>query len=181
LAALIVAATRVQLWVRAPAASEQLALAYMLAGQIAAASLLFPALLASLNSTILAIATAWPMAQLAAYLSDSNALQCLLGELYVSAWLAGLHLWARVLEKDWLKISGAAIAAMISIGSAALLYLRMEFGGATSGATLQPNAAFFGPISEVISQLSSNAPKIAWMFPAIAIIIGATLKILKWK
>jgi hypothetical protein len=153
----------------------------MLAVQIGVASLLFPALLANFNATILAIATAWPMAQLAAYLSDSTALQFALGELYVSAWLAGLYLWARVLQVNWVKIPSAALATMISIGGVALLYLRMEFGGALSGAMLQPNAAYFGPISGVICQLSPDAPKIAWIFPAIAVIVSATLKILKWK
>lgn len=173
IAALGAAAARVPVWARAPAAGEELALFYMLAVQTATVSFLFPILLIDFRWTLLAIVTAWPMAQLAGYLSDSSALPLVLGELYVSAWIVALSLWSPMLHTKWLQLLGAALASMIALGGPILLYLRLEFGGGAIEST-----ALFGPICGALSQIIPDASKSAWMIPATPIILAA---IIFWK
>ena len=148
LAALAVCSMRVPLWARSPVATEQLALIVMLATQTAMASVLFPILLRNVLWALIAIAVAWPMGELASFLADSSASRFVIGEIYVSIWLATLHLWTMALRSSWEKIFGAAIAAMVTLGGPLLFYLRIEFGE-TSGSG--PPLGAFGPTAGVVS------------------------------
>ncbi len=116
LAALAACADRITFWARSPAAGEQLALAVMLCVQIGASAVIFPYLLNGRGSTILAIVTGWPLAQLAAYLSDASLTQAAGGELYVSAWMLGLAFYSPLLRKESAKLIGAALATMVTLG-----------------------------------------------------------------
>src|SRR5271165_735737 len=82
-----VSAARWPLWARAPFTGERLALAAVLVAQVASASMLFPYLLSTVRSTVLALASAAAMGALAGNLADSGAPQMLLGEGYVAVWL----------------------------------------------------------------------------------------------
>lgn len=177
LGALGLCAMRAMLWARAPRAGEQLALDAMLATQIAASALLFPLLLRNLPSTVFAIATAWPLSQLAALLADASLNQWLAAESYVSLWLIALHLWSRVLQNSWAKLLGTAIAATLSLGGPLLWYLRLDFG---NGPESQPRGfAAFGPIAGAISQSIPDAPKASAWGLALLLLLGALG--LMWK
>jgi hypothetical protein len=165
LAALGICACRAMLWARAPRAGEELSLFVMLAMQIAMSALLFPHLLGNLRSTIPALATAWPMAQLAAYLSDAPATHLVLAELYVWAWMIGLALWARILSTAWAKLLGIGIASMLSLGGPVLWYLRADFGRDDSQLPFW-SMSMFGPICGAISQIVPKGSIVGWTIPA---------------
>jgi hypothetical protein len=173
MAALGLSAGRVALWARAPQATEQLALTIMLATQIGASALIFPHLLGTRRATILAIASAWPMALLAAQLADAPFAILVRGELYVSIWLISLHLWTRALPSSSAKLLGTAIAALVSLGGPVLCYLRMEFSidGQPPGFDSLP---VFGPISGAISQTFARFNFESWIQLAIIFCVGAT-------
>ncbi|MGD0137491.1 MAG: hypothetical protein ABSD28_01330 [Tepidisphaeraceae bacterium] len=171
LVALGLCACRTMLWARAPRAGEQLALFVMLAMQIAMSALLFPHLLGNLRSTIPALATALPMAQLAAYLSDAPPTHLVLGELYVWAWMIGLDLWTKMLPTAWSKLLGIGIASMLSLGGPVLWYLRADFGRDGSQLPLW-SMSFFGPICGAISQIVPEGSKLGWTIPAIIFAVG---------
>jgi hypothetical protein len=178
LATLGAGAGRLQFWARAPDAGEQLALLYMVAAQVVAGSLLFPYLLADLRCTILAIVTAWPMAQLAGIVSDTSAPLFAIAEVYVSMWLLGLFFWSAILRSDWSKLLGAAIATMFAIGGPLLFYLRSEFA---DGANFSPQSyALYGPVSGVISLIVDGPANLAWAIPVILNIIGGAIFFI-WK
>ena len=158
-AAIGACAARTMLWVRSPRASEQLALAVLLGVQIGVASLIFPHLLRTIRSTLLAIVSAIPLAQLAAALADASSAALIRGELCVVLWLIALHLWLRSMRSSWLQLFAIALGAMVSIGGPLLYYLRLEFAVGTSVdshlSTASANLStpiFFGPIAGAISQ-----------------------------
>jgi len=160
LAALGLCSMRIPLWAKSSRATEQLSLIVMLATQTAVASLLFPILLQNIRSTIIAIAVACPMAELASFLADISVRQFAVCEIYVSIWLVTLYLWARVLRNSSNQLVGTAIAAMISLGGPPLWYLRVEFG--ETGGTSPPIGAY-GPVAGIISlMLPSERTTMAW-------------------
>jgi hypothetical protein len=172
LAAIGISAARVALWARAPLATEQLALILMLATQVGASALIFPHLLGTRGATILAVASGWPMALLAAQLADAPFPILLRAELYVTIWLISLHFWNRALPSPSAKLLATAIAAMISLGAPMLWYLRMEFSNDSSQSASDPLAAF-GPISGVISQTFPGFHFESWIELTIIFCIGA--------
>jgi hypothetical protein len=184
IAALGMCAARVSLWARAPQATEQLSLVLMLAAQVGASALIFPHLLGTRGTTILAVASGWPMALLAAQLADAPFSILVRAELYVSIWLISLHLWTRALPSPSAKLLGTAIAAMISLGGPVLWYLRMEFSIDSSQSTSDSLPAF-GPIPSVISQTFPRFRYESWIELAIIFCMGAFAfkgapRILRW-
>jgi hypothetical protein len=179
LAALAACADRITFWARSPAAGEQLALAVMLCVQIGASAVIFPYLLNGRGSTILAIVTGWPLAQLAAYLSDASLTQAAGGELYVSAWMLGLAFYSPLLRKESAKLIGAALATMVTLGGPLIFYLRLEFA-ADASVPLQ-SFAWFGPIDGALSQIWPGQSIVAWAIPAAMIAFGAGLNFVIWK
>jgi len=179
LAALAISAMRIQLWARSPRAAEQLGLIVMLATQTAIASLLFPILLQNIRSTIVAIAVAWPMAELASFLADASTHRFVSGEIYVSIWLVTLHLFTRTITASRGKLLATALAGMLSLGGPLLWYLRMEFGepGASS-----PHMGLFGPICGVISlSVGVDSPSITWSMLAILFASAGAIFFVKRK
>ncbi|MGD0540389.1 MAG: hypothetical protein ABSB33_02615 [Tepidisphaeraceae bacterium] len=168
--ALGLCAMRVMFWARSPRAGEQLSLIVMLATQVAAASLLFPLLLGNRRSTVIALVTAWPFAELAAFLADAQTGQWIAGEGYVSVWLVTLHLWAGPGRNSWAKPFATAVAATLSLGGPLLWYLRSEFGQGVATGQL----GVFGPIGGVISLIvPDSSVRSAWA--ALAILFASGL------
>ncbi|HEX4055529.1 MAG TPA: hypothetical protein VHX86_14790 [Tepidisphaeraceae bacterium] len=177
LAALGLCAMRIMLWARAPRAGEQLALYAVLATQIAASALLFPLLMRNLSCAVFAIVTAWPLAQLAAFLADTPIHQLLAAESYVSLWLIALYLWSMVLQNPWAKVFATAIAAMLSLGGPLLWYLRLEFGNV--GQPQPRGFADFGPIAGAIS-LSIPGASTAGVWVIVLLLISGAFGLM-WK
>ena len=172
LAALLLSASRIALWARAPRATEQLALPMLLAFQVGVSSLIFPHLLRTWRQTILVIASAWPLAQLASYLGDAPASALVRCEVYVCIWLITLHLWRRTLPNPRDQLSLAAAASLLSIGGPLLWYLRADF--ITDGATLDPNSfAIFGPLCGAVAQSSAPSSPASWIEIILIFLIAA--------
>jgi hypothetical protein len=171
LAALGVSAIRFMFWARSPAAGEQMGLNVMLMVQIGAAALLFPVLLQDLRCAIIAVVTAWPLAQLAGFLADASSGRWIEGELYVSLWLVTLHLWAAALRHSWGKLFAMGMAAALSLGGPVLWYLRSEFGN--GGQSAGGPSAFYGPIAGVVSLAIPRLRMSAWIVQIILFSAGA--------
>jgi hypothetical protein len=173
LAALGMCAARTTLWARAPQATEQLALVVMLAVQIGTSALIFPHLLGTARATLLAVASGWPMALLAAQMSDASWAVLFRSEIYVSFWLISLHLWTQALPAPRAKLLATTIAATLSLGGPVLWYLRMEFSndGQQPGSDSFPA---FGPLAGAISQTFARFNFQSWIELTIIFCIGAT-------
>ena len=154
-------AARVQIFSRAPAATEQITLPAMIAVQVATSALIFPHLLRSLRSTTLAMASMWPLAQLASNLSDAPASALIRAELYVSIWLIALFLWNQSLTTKFSRLLGIASAGMISIGGPILYYLQSEFAAST--AHNPTGFAGYGPLAGAVSQIFSASDYGPWV------------------
>jgi hypothetical protein len=176
-AALGLSALRVRFWARSPLAGEQLGLFVMLAAQVGTASLLFPLLLNNLRSTLIAVATAWPFAELAAFLADVRGSRWIAGEVYVSVWLVTLYLWSGVLRNSWARLFATAVAAMLSLGGPVLWYLHSEFGN--GGQITSESPAWFGPIAGAISLTIPDSIDHAWKLPAMLFASGAIARAAK--
>jgi len=170
LTALAVSAFRVRLSIAMPAAGEQSALALMLITQVAASSLLFPLLLRSRRQTILTIATAWPMGQLACFLADAPVHRFIAAQALVTLWIVALALWNWALPRA--QAVGAAVAATISLGGPLLWYLRAEF--VRESADIHwPRDALLGPVMAALSQIfPDQPPAIAW-WPLVGLVVLA--------
>ncbi len=172
--AIALAASRVPLWAQSPAASEQLALAYVLAVQIGVSALLFPQLLHGFRTTIVVIATAWPLALLASFLADAPIEKFIIAQAYVTLWLIALHLWARLLNNSTQKLYASAIVCMLTFGGALFLYLHLDYGN-SSPIHIWPEDLLAGPMIGAISQtIPTKSSRISWVtlffFFAIALV-----------
>jgi len=156
LTALGLCAMRAAFWARVPRAGEQLALYVMLAVQVGASAMLFPLLLRNVRWTIFAIAAAWPLGELAAFLADVPMRRFAQAEWFVTLWLVTLYLWSRVLRTQWMRICGAAVAAMVCLGGPVLWYLRLEFHEVGRKPQIC-ELANYGPITAAISQCITDA------------------------
>jgi hypothetical protein len=172
LAAIAVAAARVPLWARVPPTVEQLALTILVATQIGAASLLFPNLVRGKSTLLIAIATAWPLAELATFLADAAPSQLVAQEAYVSVWLVVLHVWAGNLRGIAAELLGAAIAVMLSFGGVLLVYFHGDFGD-TSPLAHWPRQELLGPIMGAVGQVGPPPVALgAWFLPGALLGVG---------
>jgi hypothetical protein len=170
LTALGLAAFRIPLSARYPAAAEQWALGLMLVAQIAGSVLLFPILLNSAGSTLIAIALAWPICELASFLADADLRTFAVGELYVSTWLIVLYLWRRFTIRAIPQSYLSSLVALLTFGGPLLAYLHTEFNS-NSTSSFWPRAAFLGPIVGVLSQIQTGPAQFeSWL---ILIVLGA--------
>jgi len=161
LAALGLSAERIALWTGAPSSMEQYALVFIVAVQAGVSALIFPHLLCSRSSTILAVAFAWPMAQLASYLSDTSGIVLLRSEIYISIWLLSLHLYSHALRRPRAKLLGTALAGMLSFGGPVLWYLQAEFFDEALPHGITSFSAF-GPMCGAISQTFARFNSGSW-------------------
>jgi len=155
LAALGLAAAGVEFSVRWPRPAQQLALHQMLAVQIVASSLLFPWLMPSWRLSLVVIATSWPMAILAAALSEHSNGGLLAGTVFTTCWLATLAIASQLLRSHYLQCISVLVAALATLGGVGLWYVAREFGsgialnasGPLAGALLQIDHPFSSPVS----------------------------------
>ena len=110
--ALMLAAMRVPLWAHAPAGGEFLALAILGITQILAGALLSPLLNRDCRSTVIGIATVWPMLFLAGFLASASMGSVALVCAYVSSWLFLLAIWRLPLSSTGQHLTLSAIAAV---------------------------------------------------------------------
>lgn len=175
--ALALGAGRVMLWSHSPRAGEQIALGEMLAAQIIAAAVLLP-LLRGRRTVLILIATAWPMAQFASFLSDSTTHRLIAGETYVCIWLIILHIWSRLISSPPGRLYVAAIAMLLSIGGAVLCYLSLDFVEDAPQHVVSIPADAFGPIMGMMAQIApdqallATSHWIAWAELALLLLAG---------
>ena len=154
LTALGLSAFRIPLSAHYPAAAEQWAMGLMLVSQIAGSAALFPILLRDAKSTLIAIALAWPICELASFLADANLKTFESGELYVSVWLITLYLWNRFTTRAIAPIYLSSLVALLTFGGPLFAYLHAEFNP-TPSSGIWPHPEFLGPIVGVLSLIQS--------------------------
>jgi len=145
-----------------------------------ASALLFPLLLRNRRQTILTIATAWPMGQMACFLADAPVDRFIAAEALVTLWIVALALWNWAVPRA--QAVGAAVAAMISLGGPLLWYLRAEFVR-ESADVHWPTDALLGPVMGALSQIfPDHPPAIAWWplvgLAALAVMVSAFTRML---
>lgn len=163
LLALALAAFGVPLAANWPRPAEGLAPQIMLAAQISASALLFPYLLRDWRTAALVAASAWPFLLIASVLAAAPLQRGAVAGAYVTAWLVALTVWRAAFPEAGARSVGVAIAAIVSIGSAAVWYLRSEYAqdGSPSGlVALGPNTASMALLSSPTSTGS------LWLAPA---------------
>ena len=117
--------------------------------QVAACALLFPWLMRSAASAIVAIATTWPFIALAGVVSGATNVRLLDTGCYVTAWIIALwawHAWAPTSS----RCAAVAAASLVTIGSLVLFYLALEFG-----ADLRPG------VGQAMGRWSLGSPTLA--------------------
>jgi hypothetical protein len=164
-AALALAATRVSLWARAPAATEIFAIPILLVVQILSASLLSPVLAAHWRSAAIALASVWPFAVLAGLLGAQSIETIVRSGAYVSGWLIVLWVWqAGILSLDG-RMRIAALATTWSAAGPILLFIRMEYGISLPQPTTRAGSALLGPIVGAITALDPTVfPLQSWVW-----------------
>jgi hypothetical protein len=183
IAALAASAFRVRLAPEMDGATEHAALAVMLVTQVGASSLLSATLLRDFRSTSIAIATAWPVALLAAVLADVGLRQFFVAETYVTVWLAGLFFWNSALPRYKAQISAAA--TLFSFGGVLLWYLHAEFTTESTGIDWNRDGrwgSIMGGLSQILpSHAPANARGILAGFFAVAFLCGILRRIVCGK
>ena len=129
LLAIGLAAARVPLWANAPRASELLALEYLLIAQISVSSLIFPWMMRSMASSVVTIATAWPMVFFAGLLSPAPLNTLFFGGVYVNGWLVALAILHPPLSSTGPSLT-TPMAALWACGGPILQFLNLEYGSA---------------------------------------------------
>lgn len=172
LALIGLAAWRVQLAAAYPAAGEQLASHLLLGGQVIVAGLLFPWLLRSVACTIHVLVTAVPFQVAAAYLSGRGVGEVSLAGTFVVAWVLTLALWSACLRGSRLQMLGVATASCLTLGGAALRYLRLEFGQPPVSNALFETST---PLLTTFGLLRGEPMWIGWVFVAGLALIASAL------
>jgi hypothetical protein len=182
LAALALAAGRVPLAARYPAAGERLALDLVLVTQVAVSSLLFPWILRDRTATTFSIALCWPVLALALALSGLPPSHLLGAAGYATLWLAALAAWRVALRSQKAQLVGVSIATAWAVGGPLLWYLRAEFNSGPS--ELNAPGAWYGPVAGALRQAAPGGadagPATAfWMVAAGVFVIGVTVAAVK--
>ena len=169
---------RVPLAAKYPQPAELLAIQLLLVVQVTAAGLLFPILLRSAGAAVCIAATSVPLLVLAGVLSATPAGRLTLAGTYVLAWIAALAAWNRVSGPVGRSV-GVAAVALLTAGTLAAFYLRLEFAADPAAASATALAANWVPASPPLAALHllSNGPSArAWCVPAL---VGA-LAVTRW-
>ena len=176
--AILTALLRVRWAVGYPQPAELLAARVVVLTQITASALLFHYLLRDVLVTVTVVATAWPFIALAGVLSGVMPPRAAAGGCYVTAWLAALGMWNR-----WGRrtdgLYGVAVAALLTLGTLVLFYLRLEFAphGTNSAEELARRWSIISPPLAAIRMLGT-APA-AQDFGIPAAIAGAAV-LFRW-
>ncbi|MDQ3439702.1 MAG: hypothetical protein M3478_05070 [Planctomycetota bacterium] len=170
LIALSLAVFRVPLSARFPLPGEQFALHIMLVVQIAGSALLFPFLLRDVKTSAMVILSIAPFVQLSSYLSSIPITRAALAALYIAVWLLTLAMWRVILGSRRSELLGVACATALSLGGAAIWYVRAEAREPTPIDWSQDG--LLGPILGAISQLHA-APLSPWIVLVFLLALGA--------
>jgi hypothetical protein len=131
LAALGLAAGRVPLAARFPAAAETFALDEMLVSQVVFAAMLSPVLLKDLASSFASILTSLPFISLSGYLAAATVGGEIRSAIVVAAWLVTLYAWQRVFRSHQSKMIFVAIANLLTLGLPLIWLVRADATGTT--------------------------------------------------
>ena len=136
--ALLAAVLRVPLAAHYPQPAELLAAHVVVVVQVTAAALLFPSLLRDRYAAVAVVATAVPFQVLAAVLSAVPAARGAAAGTYAIAWIVALWGWNAAGSGRGRAASattgvGAAAAALLTAGTLAAFYLRLEFAADAPG------------------------------------------------
>ena len=151
--------------------AETLAAHLLLGAQVVAAALLFPFLLRDARTAVQIIAAAWPFQLAAGYLAGMSLGAIVWPAVLVTAWLATLALSAPLLRSPRGAAAGTTLAVVLTVGLAALRYLRVEFGGGGAG----PLAALedVSPLLSTFQALEGFSPRRAWI--PLALLLGLSI------
>jgi hypothetical protein len=178
LGALAIVALRIPLSARYPIAGEKWGLGVILVAQIAGISIFFTFLVTNFSATIITLALAWPMGELAGILTDAAGRSVILGECYVSAWIVTLFLWMQIARRERSRVYLSVLAAMISFGGPVIWYLHAEFN--SNGNAQWSWVAALGPIVGALSQIMPDlSSEFVWI--EMGMMILSALIILRLK
>ena len=156
--------------------AEMLAAHVMLVTQVTAASLLFPYLMRTAQSAAAVCATSIPFVVMAGNLSAAPADRIAAAAMFLTLWLAALAAWRFALrDRAWRQV-GAAVAALIGVGTLVVFYLQLEFGATAGGAydpaSLADSWSVVSPPLAALRQLSHPLDVRQWSLPAAALAGG---------
>jgi hypothetical protein len=148
--ALLLAASRAQLWARMSLPTENYALPIMLAMQIAFVAMLFPWLMQNLRSTVFLFLISALFLQLAGILGDETGWR--IARAIWQSWmgLITLALWRAALRNSRAQMFAIAIASSIAIGGACVCYLQMEFTDAAPSPVVMYLAVCAAAVSAIV-------------------------------
>jgi hypothetical protein len=162
---LLAAAAQLPLSDQFPRPAEQLALDELIVVQITASALLFPLILPTLPSTLIAIAASWPFLQLAGFLAAAPPLRVLGSACYLALWLLTLNLWLRLLPHRKSLLIGVAIATTLALAGPLLWYLKAEFGMTDSPAAAWPIDSRLGPVMGGLAMVHGGSKVVPQWLP----------------
>jgi hypothetical protein len=168
LLALLISLLRIPLAAGFPRPAELLAAQVMVITQVTASALLFPWVMRTGTSAIVAVATTWPFLALAAAVSGLPPVRVLAAGTYVTAWMVAWWAWAGWAPVRW-RAAAVAVASLLTAGSLALFYLRLEFGpdaGAEAGQAAARWAALSPPFA-ALYQLHADPNARQYGIPAV--------------
>jgi hypothetical protein len=179
--ALVLAAARVPLSARYPGPEELLGVHLTMIVQVTASAMLFPVLLRSVSSWIIAVAATVPFLQLSAFLAAlTDNQRVAFCSLYVAGWLTALGIANAVLRTMAAKMCGVALATLAAVGGAMLAYLHREFS-APSASFEWADHGWLGPIMGCLAILEGDpgAGRI-WIFLGAALSAAVLVLGIKW-
>lgn len=172
LGALLLAVSGFPLAAQYPEPAERVAAYLVMGTQVVAAGLLFPFLLRDARTSVQVIACAWPFQLAAGYLSAIGPGVLVWPAALVTAWLAALAACGSLLRTRRVQALGITVATLLTLGCAALRYLRLEF--AADGAQPQLGPENVSPLLSTFAGLQGSSMRDAWILLAIVLVIATT-------
>jgi len=180
LAALGVALARVQLWASVPRPADVIAINVVLSCQVIAVGLLFPRLCCNWRTMSVVVLSAFPLIELAGFVSQTATFQMLAASLALAGWITALWLATPWVARHRTRVMRAvAVSGLLSIGGPVLVYVQLE---SQLGLSFDwHRAAWFGPTMAVLQ--TANDPRPADSAVAVigmTILVGAALRVVDW-
>jgi hypothetical protein len=162
LGAVLLAVSGIPLAAHYPEPAERLAAHWVMGTQVVTAGLLFPFLLRDLRTSAQVIASAWPFQLAAGYLSAVEPAALASPAMLVTGWLVALATCRAQLRTPRTQAAGVAAATLLTLGCAALGYLRLEFAGA-DGAPSRRHLEDASPLLSTFDSLEGLSTLRAWI------------------
>ena len=172
LGAALVAVSGIPLAAHYPEPAERLAAHWVMGAQVVTVGLLFPFLFRDLRTSVQVVASAWPFQLAAGYLSAVEPEVLVWPGALVTAWLGTLAACRALLRTARLQSIGVVVATLLTLGCAALRYLRLEFADASGRASLwRPEDA--SPLLSTFDGLEGFSTRPGWMLLTALIAVAA--------